>query len=129
MNNHLAQIRFSPTGGFIGFGSLGQTPVGSGINSLSMFLTATIGIVTLAAILLFVYEFITGAIGVITSGGDKNALEAAKKKITTALIGLVLMIIAIFILNLIGFFLGVPILNLCQLFNTLIPGGSAANCP
>jgi hypothetical protein len=76
---------------------------------------------TLVAIIWFVFVFITGAIGIISSGGDKQALETARKKITTGLIGLVLVIIAIVAINLIGYLFGIPdILQIQTLFYKLL---------
>jgi hypothetical protein len=61
---------------------------------------------------------ITGAIGIMTAGGDKQGLESARKKLTSGLIGLVVLIAAIFIVGLIGTIIGVPnLLNIPDLIN------------
>lgn len=117
--NQLAQLNFAPNGGFKGFGPLGN-PSGSGIETFGKFISSTVGLMTIIAIIWFVFSFITGAIGIVASGGDKNALESAKKKMTTGIIGLVVVIAAIFIIQLLGFLLGISnILNIGELFTQI----------
>ena len=108
-----------PLGQLKGFGPLG-TPKDSGINTFANFISSAIGLMTIIAIIWFVFTFFIGAIGIISAGGDKNALEGARKKITTGLIGLVVVIAAIFIIQLIGTLLGIGnILGLSQLFEQI----------
>ena len=115
----LAQIQLAPEGGFKGFGPLGN-PENSGIGTFSKFISSIIGLMTIIAILWFVFVLIGGAIGMIGAGGDKAAVESAKKRITTGLIGLVVVIAAVFILDLIGNLIGIPnILNLVELFEQI----------
>lgn len=120
MTNLIAQssIPLAPPGGFRGFGPLGNvTSSTEAIKTFSKFISSTIGIMTIVAILWFIFILITGAIAWMSAGGDKAALETAKKKITTGLIGLVVLIAAIFIIDLIGNLIGIPdILNLELLF-------------
>ena len=107
MKNLIADTTFAPNGGFMGLGNNTALKTGSGgIATFSKLISSIIGIMTIVAIIWFVFTFIIGAIGIISSGGDKQSLEAAKKKITTGLIGLVVVIIAFFILDLIGYLLG-----------------------
>ena len=92
-----------------GIGPLGLEGLGDASSAGTLFekfITAIIGILTVVGILWFLISLILGAIGIIASGGDKNALEASRKKITNAIVGLVVMIGAIFILTLIGYLLG-----------------------
>lgn len=62
--------------------------------------------------LIFFAVLMTGAIQWISSGGDKQALETAKGKITHALIGLVILFAAFAIIKLIEHFFGISILSL-----------------
>lgn len=119
---HLAgSIQIAPNGGFTGFGPLGTNQGDYSILTFANFLSTIIGVMTFIAVIWFVFTFIIGAIGIISSGGDKGALEAAKKKITNALIGLVVVILATVIINLIGYLLGIPeILQIQTLFYRLI---------
>ncbi len=106
--NNLAQIRFYDNTNYSGFGPLGlegKAPT----EAPSIFATVislTIGILTLVAIIWFVFTLITGAIGIITSGGDKSSLESSKKKISSGLIGLVVTIFSVMIIRLFGSFIG-----------------------
>lgn len=98
------------------FGSGVSGPLSNpGANPGSVFtqtLSKIIGVLTVVAFIWFTFQFIFGAIRIVTSGGDKAALEAARKQITTGIIGLVVVVAAIFIVGLIGTILGIPdILN------------------
>jgi hypothetical protein len=55
---------------------------------------------------------IVGAIQWISSGGDKQGVETARGKVTSALIGLVILLAVFAILQLINTFFNVQILNL-----------------
>lgn len=54
---------------------------------------------------------IWGGIAWITSGGDKTGIETARKKITYALLGLVVAFLAYFIVNILGTFFGVKLIR------------------
>lgn len=121
--NLLTDIEIAPPEGFkgIGEGALAN-PEGSGIGTFSKFISSTIGLMTIIAIIWFIFTFFIGAIGIITAGGDKQALESARKKITTGIIGFVVVIAAVFVLDLIGTLLGFGaggILNLGKLFEQI----------
>lgn len=121
MNKLLAQIQISPDGGFKGLGPLGNVASkDAAVSTFSKFISSIIGIITIVAIVWFIISFITGAISIISSGGDKAQLESAKKKITYAIIGLVITILSIFIIKLIGYLIGIPdILNFGFLFSMI----------
>src|SRR5574340_1254041 len=86
------------------FGPLGN-PGGSGIDVFSKFLSSAIGLLTIIAFIWFIFLFLTGAIGIMTAGGDKAALENARKRIINGLIGLIVVVAAMSIISLIGFIL------------------------
>jgi hypothetical protein len=46
----------------------------------------------------------------ISSGGDKNALESARKRISSALIGLAVVVASIFVIELVGKLLGIDLI-------------------
>lgn len=120
-------IPIAPNGGFQGFGPLGTnlTGEGQGIKAFTKFISSTIGLMTIIAIIWFTFVLITGAIGWISAGGDKAAVETAKKRITNGLIGLVVVVAAIFIIDLVGYLIGIKnILDISNLFD-LITGGSS----
>jgi len=106
--NKLADIQLGPDGGFKGFGPLGLEGGENAPAVFTKFLSSTIGLMTIIAIIWFVLIMIMGAIGIISSGGDKASLESARKRITTGIIGFVVVIAALFIVQLIGRLIGIP---------------------
>ena len=70
----------------------------------------TLGLII--GVLFFFFIIVMGAIQWISSGGDKNALEEAKHKITNAIIGIVILFSVFAILKIIENFFGVSILTL-----------------
>jgi hypothetical protein len=79
------------------------------ILDLGQLLSAAVGAALLiTAILVFAY-LIIGGIGWATSGGDKGKTEAARNKITAALIGLAIVAASFAVMQIIGFFFGVNI--------------------
>jgi hypothetical protein len=106
--NNLADIKLAPVGGFKGFGPLGLEGGESAPAVFTKFISSTVGLLTIIAIIWFVILMIMGAIGIMSSGGDKASLETAKKRITTGIIGFVIVIAAIFIVQVIGRLLGIP---------------------
>lgn len=114
--NKLADIElYNEPGGFTGFGTYGlaDTLKASSYGTLfNMFISSAIGVITVVAFVWFIFILITGSIAIITSAGDKQAMENAKKKISSGLIGLVVLIASLFIVSLVGQFLGIDsILN------------------
>lgn len=110
--------------------AVGGSPIGPALNGLgtigdagadpttfiAQIISAAIGILTVIAAIYFMFNLITGAIGIISSGGDKGAYEDARKKITSGFIGLVVTISAIFIMGLVAILLDIPdILNIDQI--------------
>ena len=73
---------------------------------------AVIALLLIAGSLVFFFIFIMGAIQWIASGGDKQALEGARGRVTSALIGLVILFSTFAIIKLIEYFFGVSILAL-----------------
>ncbi len=107
MNNLLAQTKLFPGTGFVGLGTGKlKDPGSSGPALLASVISTSIGIITIVGIIWFAFIFITGALGIMNAGGDKQALEAARKKITSGIIGMVVLIAAMFVLDLIGYLLG-----------------------
>ena len=72
-----------------------------------------------AAVLAFIFICI-GGIQWITAGGDKGKVEQARAKITSGLTGVVIVISAIFIIELVGIIFGVEFLNITGMVTTLV---------
>ena len=86
------------------------------------FISGVIGLMTVIAILWFVFLLIGGSYGFMTAGGDKAQLETARKKIFTGIVGFVIVIAAVFIVDLIGKIIGIDdIINPAKLLNPILP--------
>lgn len=106
--------------GFKGFGTLGL--VGDNQDAVSIFsnfISSAIGLITLIAIIWFIFIFLSGAVAIITSGGDKNSNESARKKISSGVIGLVVTIFGVLIIRFIGTLFGLDLLDFGSMFTTL----------
>lgn len=124
--NKLA-IDLAPEGGFKGFGKLGLEGETADNASLvfTNFISSAIGVITVVAIIWFVFLVITGAFGFLSAGSDKTAVESARKKLINGLTGLVVVILGIFVVRLVGYLIGIPdILNISN-FITIISGDLA----
>jgi len=124
MNKLLTDITIAPRGGFTGVGTGPLANPNSGtlgaVEIFANFISGVIGVLTIVAIIWAVFMLITGAVSIISSGGDKGQVEKAKQKITTGIVGLVIVILALLIIGLVGYFLGLPdILNIQSLFNLI----------
>ncbi len=104
IKNLIADIPLGPS--LHGVGALAN-PVGNGSAQFNDTLSKIIGVMTVVAFIWFTFQMIIGAIGIVSSGGDKGALEKARKQITTGIVGVVIVIAAIFIVSLVGKILGV----------------------
>ena len=105
-----------------GFGTIGleNSALGPGdVEVISRWLlTAVIGVLTIVATIYFLIQIFTGAIAIIGSSGDKGKLEGARKKIQNGILGIVVVVAAIFIADLGGVILGINILGITgQLVN------------
>lgn len=106
-------IPIFPSGGFRGKGPLGLEGVTDPAEAggvFNKFISTTIGVMTIIAMIWFIVQFFSGAVAIVTSGGDKQKLSEAKGKITSALIGLIVVVAAIFLIELIGKILGIDLI-------------------
>ncbi|OGM21458.1 hypothetical protein A2955_02575 [Candidatus Woesebacteria bacterium RIFCSPLOWO2_01_FULL_37_19] len=119
----IAQINI-PLGNVSGFGQLGlenarpiQAPY-----VFNTFISILVGLLTIIAAIWFLIILITSAYSWMSAGGDKGAIETARSRMLNALIGLVIVIAAVFVVDLVGYILGFPlILNPGLFFNRLNP--------
>ena len=102
--------------------AVAQNAGGGNFNLLSKFtldgpfISAVITMLFIIAIIIALIYLIWGGIKWIMSGGDKSALQAAREHVIAAIVGLVVIFLAYFIVN---FVLGVFGLN--QNFNFTLP--------
>jgi len=82
-------------------GNLSPTEFFSGLIPALLSLGFVIGVIV------FIFIFIIGAIGLIASGGDKMKMEQARSRIVTALIGITILLSFFAILSLTEHFFGI----------------------
>lgn len=106
----LADVPLESIGGDDGFGpwgGLGGTEdVGTAAGYFTDIISRIIGIMTIIAGIWFVFMFIIGGYGYLTAGGDSKKMGEATSKITSAVIGLVVIVAAYALISLIGKLLG-----------------------
>lgn len=124
MINKLAQttIDLAPEGGFRGFSRFGLSRGAEDAPFVfNAFISGAIGLMTVIAIIWLVFLLITGAYGVMSAGGDKAALETARKRLTTGIVGFVIIIAAVFVVSFMGELLGLEnILNPALLLENIL---------
>lgn len=129
MTKTLAQIDL---GQLRGLGPLGLETFSSGTgvapSLFNLFISGVIGLMTVIALLWFTFNFIIGAIGIITSGGDKGKLESARERLTTGIIGVVVVVAAIFLVQLVGSLIGIGniILRPTEIIDFIAPKAPAS---
>ncbi|MDO8551439.1 MAG: hypothetical protein Q7S03_02055 [bacterium] len=113
MINNIVRAAEQPLGTLKGTGPLGEfnADLPTTIDLFDKILSLIIGVLTFAAGLWFIFQIFTGALGWLTAGSDKAGLENARKRLFNAVIGLVLVIGAIFFIEVIGNILGLDILS------------------
>lgn len=84
----------------------------SGQQFFSDLLPRIVGLGFLIGVLIFFFVMIVGAIGWITSGGDKAAIESARGRITNAIVGLIILFALFALVGAIENFFDVNILSL-----------------
>ncbi len=90
---------YIPTGGFEP-GGMAHRVVSLGVE-----------VIFIGAILLTLFSLIYAGYQFMTSEGDKASIDAAKQRIIFTLVGLVVVFLAIFIINVIGSFFGIDLIK------------------
>ena len=73
----------------------------------------------------FIVMIVWGGLDWILSGGDKDKIKSAQKRITTAIIGIAVLAFSFFIARVVGDLLGIKVLESVQL-PSLLPGSGGA---
>ena len=122
--NLLAQNEYPIGNSFRGkgiYGLEGQSAANSPA-LLSTIITNIIGLLTLIAGIWFMFLLITGGIAWIGSGGDKGKLAEARSRMITGVVGLTIIVAALFIAEIIGDLIGIgDILNPTNYINYISP--------
>jgi hypothetical protein len=105
-------VELGPGESLKGIGPLAEPGSKEGaINLFNRVISNVIGFLTVVAGLWFVFQFVLGAIGWLSAGGDKVKTENAQKKLTQGVVGLVIVVAAVFLVDLVGGLLGLDILS------------------
>ncbi len=116
----LADIPLAPNGGFKGYGTLGLENGNDGPSIFNRFLISVVGLLTVVAAIWLLFLVISGAIGIMTAGSDKQKVSAAAIRITNGVIGLFIIIAAVAIIGFFGNLFGFDkILNPGSLIDTI----------
>ena len=86
--------------------------IGSGESFIASVVPSLVTFGFVIGSIIFLFVLISGAIEWMTSGGDKQKVETSRGKITSALVGLVLLFVTFAIVSVIEAFFGVDILTL-----------------
>jgi len=121
------EVDLGTIGGGKGLGPFGEitgdlsTQNTLGLTKFTQVISSVIGIMTVAAGIWFIFQFLTGGFFWMTSSGDKAKLHEARERITNAFIGLLIVVSGWSILALAGQFFGYDILisNPGELINQL----------
>jgi hypothetical protein len=89
--------------------SLGQK---TGLSFFQSFIPNLIGLGFVVGTIIFFFILILGAIQWISSGGDKQALEGARGKVTNAVIGIVILFSVFAVINIVEAFFKIKIMTL-----------------
>ena len=92
-----------------------------GYKDISVFINAALTLVFVVALLAVLVMLVWGAVAWIVSGGEKEAVGEARKRIVNALVGLAVLAVAFAIANLAGSFIGVNLLGPLPIPNPLNP--------
>jgi len=101
--------------GFGPWGNLGSQGIKEAAEALTGIISRIIGVMTIIAGIWFIFQFIIAAYGFMAAGGDQQKMANATKKITSSLIGLVVVVVSYAVMSLLGTLLGFKFLNVAQL--------------
>lgn len=82
----------------------------SALQAVTRAISSIIGLMTVAAAIWFLFQFIIGGFSWVTSGGDKTKVQQAQQRLSNAFIGLVVVVAGWAILALVGQFFGYDII-------------------
>lgn len=113
-------------GCFSGLGPLGEIGCNAApdvpLTQFETTISVVIGVTTICAGLWFILQILTHSFKWLVSGGEKQAIEAAHKGITHAVIGLFLVVFSYALISLVGLIFGLRILNPAQTVKNIVEG-------
>lgn len=91
-----------------GLGPLGEVNQTNAPGLFAKTISLAIGFMTIVAAIWFLFNIIISGYQWLSSGGDKQKLSEAQSKLTNSIVGLVIVVIAIFVARLVVELLGIP---------------------
>lgn len=91
-----------------GLGPLGEVNQTNAPGLFAKTISLAIGFMTIVAAIWFLFNIIISGYQWLSSGGDKQKLSEAQSKLTNSIVGLVIVVIAIFVTRLVVELLGIP---------------------
>lgn len=113
----------TPIGNITGVGSLSMNSLGCtggiacALGKFGSVISIVIGVVTVCAGLWFMMQVFSSGFQWLTSGGDKQALESARKRLTHAIIGLLMVVLSYALISIVGLVFGLNILSVAGVLN------------
>ena len=121
----LIQTPIGQIGGQTGFGPWGNLgsvdKIEASAGAFTRIISNVIGVMTIVAGLWFIFQFIIGGYGYMTAGENAQNMSNATKKITSSLIGLIVIVAAYAVISLLGSMLGFDLLNVQDIIPSLGP--------
>jgi len=109
-------VDLAPSGGLTG---PGIKPTGNIGEQIAGIISTVIGVLTILAVIWFIIEFIVSGFLLISSAGDQEKTAEAKKRLTQSLMGLVIVLGAMFLFTIISYIAGIDFLNIGEFINNL----------
>ncbi len=119
-------------GKFRGLGPLGLFTLNNSTDAFIQFekvISLILAVLTVSAGLWFVFQLFGGAMGWLASGGEKQALQNAQKRISNAIVGLLVVVFSYTIIAIISSIFGLYILSPWEALQGRLPQNTAANPP
>ena len=115
----IAQVEY-PLGSLQGIGKLGSAAPADAANRATSLISTIIGLLSIIGILFFAFQLILGAIKIIGANGDKNKVSEGQNQLTQGVIGVVIIIAAVFVASSISSLLGISnIMDLSHWINII----------
>lgn len=93
----------------------GNMPADTGVQFVNKLVSLLVNLFLIGAVLFFLVNFILAGYAWMTSKGDKNKVQEAQQKVTSAIIGLIVVFLIFVILKLFGYLFGLESLENLQL--------------
>jgi len=104
-----------------GVGKLGKVAPGDSPGALTNILSRLVGFLTVIGVIYFTIQIILTAYNWISAGGDAQKIKTAQDKLWQSFLGLGILLIAVALVSIVGFFFGVDFLNLETIIKGLSP--------